>query len=255
MKKIIVFIVFIAFAFGVYYFQNDEGYETMTFRDDFDTFNDAFWYPATWDSPLENKDQVEVSRGLMSLKINKTDQGPYLLSKPITVEKGSRLTIKRRVQLKPTDQPFAGGLALFETQDKGLIPSVLNDGKTSLGDGIVLVEYITQAPKNSTRPGDNTFRVLPRSWQRQATIDFHPEVVAEVFKNNYALVPAKFNQWIEETLVYDSETGRIDYSLGGEHYSVRGPLIKSDKVRIFIHGYGFSSGHEVVMDWIDVKVE
>jgi len=155
MKKIIVVLIFIGFAFGVYYFQNDAGYETFSYRDDFNSFNDDFWYAATWDSDLFDIKQVDVNRGIINLTIEEEDAGPYLVSKPILLEPGATLRIKRRVQLKPTGQAFAGALALLETEDKGIIPSVLNKDGSRMGNGVVLVEYVTQVPEGA-RPCTTT---------------------------------------------------------------------------------------------------
>lgn len=255
MKKMIIVLVFIAFVFGIYYFQNDKGYEPFQYRDDFNDLDKEFWYAAKWNSGYFDVNQVEVNRGVISLKINETDEGPYLLSKPIHVEPGSVLTVKRRVQLKPGTDAFAGGFALLETSDVGVIPSILNDEETQIGNGIVLVEYITEAPRNSKRPGENTFRVLPRTWHIQESITVQPSALEVWFNKNYALVPAKFNQWVEETLTYDSNTGLITYDLDGDRYQVKGPLLKTGKVRLYIHGYGFGLDHEVIMDWLEVKVD
>jgi hypothetical protein len=255
LKKIIIFLGFILFVFGIYYFKNDPGIEAFYYKDDFDSFNDDFWYAGQWQTLLSAEDKININRGLLSLRIDTVDKGPVLISKPIVLKSGSVMTLKRRVQLKPGDRPFSGGLALIETKDNGRIPSVLNDKDSKLGNGIVLVEYITEVQKNSTRPGAFTFRVLPRSWQFQTNTVVLPGFVTSWFTSNYSLVPPIFNEWFEETLTYEADSGQISYEVNGQIYEVQGPKIQTEKVRIYIHGYGFGEGHEVLMDWIEIDVK
>lgn len=255
LKKIIIFMVFILFVFGIYYFKSDSGIETFYYKDDFDSFNDDFWYAGQWKTLLSAEDKIDVNRGLLSLRVDTVDQGPVLISKPIAIKSGSIITLKRRVQLKPGDQAFAGGLALIETNDKGLIPSKLNNQDANLGNGVVLVEYVTEVPKNSTRPGAFTFRVLPRSWHFQSKDIAFPGFLTSWFKSNYSLVPPIFNQWYEETLTYEASSGKITYEINDQIYEVQGPKIGTEKVRIYMHGYGFGEGHEILLDWLEVEVK
>jgi len=150
------------------------------------------------------------------------------------------LTIKRRVKMIYANNHFTGGLALIETKDEGLIPSALNNDNTNLGNGIVLIEYVNSFEDDSKRPGRNVFRILPRSWE---------------FNDNYELVEPIFNEWFEEEIIYDTTEQTITYKLNGKEYLVKSQEMFEERLRIYMHGYGFETGHIVEIDWIEISVD
>lgn len=242
MKKAIVFLVFIAFSFGVYHFTREEEptLPTFEFRDDFETMNRDFWYVGEWNTFYSSYDKAKLLNGILSLEIDEVDKGPILLSKPIDVENGNILTVKRRVKMSYANEHFTGGLALIETGDEGLIPSALNSENANLGNGIVLIEYVHSFETGSNRPGNNVFRILPRTWE----ID-----------SNYELMEPIFDQWFEEELVYNTIEKTITYTVNGQSYQVVSQEMLKERVRVYIHGYGYDIGHVVEIDWIEISVD
>jgi hypothetical protein len=242
LKKIIVFLVFIVFSFGVYHItqDNEDVLPTFQYRDDFDQMNRDFWYVGEWQSYYSSYDKAKLRNGILRLEIDEVDKGPVLLSKPIDVENGNILTIKRRVKMSYANDHFTGGLALLETSDEGLIPSALNSDNSSLGNGIVLIEYVHSYETDSKRPGNNVFRILPRSWE---------------FEDNYELMEPIFDQWFEEELVYDTVAQTITYTVNGKSYQVISQEMLKERIRVYMHGYGYDTGHVVEIDWIEISVE
>lgn len=242
MKKIIVFLVFIVFSFGVYHItqDNEDVLPTFQYRDDFDQMNRDFWYVGEWQSYYSSYDKAKLRNGILRLEIDEIDKGPILLSEPIDVENGNILTIKRRVKMSYANDHFTGGLALLETSDEGLIPSALNSDNSSLGNGIVLIEYVHSYETDSKRPGNNVFRILPRSWE---------------FEDNYELMEPIFDQWFEEELVYDTVAQTITYTVNGKSYQVISQEMLKERIRVYMHGYGYDTGHVVEIDWIEISVE
>jgi len=242
LKKIIVFLVFIVFSFGVYHItqDNEDVLPTFQYRDDFDQMNRDFWYVGEWQSYYSSYDKAKLRNGILRLEIDEIDKGPILLSEPIDVENGNILTIKRRVKMSYANDHFTGGLALLETSDEGLIPSALNSDNSSLGNGIVLIEYVHSYETDSKRPGNNVFRILPRSWE---------------FEDNYELMEPIFDQWFEEELVYDTVAQTITYTVNGKSYQVISQEMLKERIRVYMHGYGYDTGHVVEIDWIEISVE
>lgn len=242
MKKIIVFLVFLIFALGIYFVKDsfDKNFENFYFKDDFDSMNRDFWYAGEWKTLFSAYDKVEINNGKLKLEIKEVDRGPFLLSEPIEVKNGDILTIKRKVRMSYANENFTGGLALFETKDEGLIPSALNSSLTVFGNGVVLVEYVHNYDEKSVRPGSNVFRVLSRGWE---------------VNGNYKLCKPTFGEWFEEELVYNTVTEQIIYRINGEEYYIGSQKMENDKIRVFMHGYGFGIGHTVEMDWIEISVE
>ena len=242
MKKMIIFLVFIAFCFGVYFINNDDDVSLPSFHyvDEFDSLDRDFWYVGEWKSLYSAYDKAKLNNSILKLEIDEVDKGPVLLSKPIEIMNGNVLTIKRRVRMTYANNHFTGGLALIETKDEGLIPSALNNENTNLGNGIVLIEYVNSFEDDSKRPGRNVFRVLPRSWE---------------FDDNYELVEPIFNEWFEEEIIYDTTEKTITYKLNDKVYSVKSQEMFEERIRIYMHGYGFETGHIVEIDWIEISID
>lgn len=242
MKKMIIFLVFIAFCFGVYFTTDDDDVSLPSFHyvDEFDSLDRDFWYVGEWKSLYSAYDKAKLNNSILKLEIDEVDKGPVLLSKPIEIMNGNVLTIKRRVRMTYANNHFTGGLALIETKDEGLIPSALNNENTNLGNGIVLIEYVNSFEDDSKRPGRNVFRVLPRSWE---------------FDDNYELVEPIFNEWFEEEIIYDTTEKTITYKLNDKVYSVKSQEMFEERIRIYMHGYGFETGHIVEIDWIEISID
>lgn len=243
MKKRIIFLAFIALCFGVYFINDkDDGVSLPSFHyvDEFDSLDRDFWYVGEWKSLYSAYDKAKLNNSILKLEIDEVDKGPVLLSKPIEIMNGNVLTIKRRVRMTYANNHFTGGLALIETKDEGLIPSALNNANSNLGNGIVLIEYVNSFEDDSKRPGRNVFRILPRSWE---------------YDDNYELVEPIFNKWFEEEIVYDTTEKTITYKLNDKVYSVKSQEMLEERIRIYMHGYGFETGHIVEIDWIEISID
>ncbi len=242
MRKIVVFIVFILFVFGVYYLRDNvkDNVEDYQFRDEFNSIDRDFWYAGEWKTLFSAYDKVKIENGKAVLKIDEIDRGPFLLSQPIELNNGDILSIKRRVKMRYANENFTGGLALFETHERELIPSALNTPLTILGNGIVLIEYVYNYDEDSERPGSDVFRVLPRNWKSNG---------------NYRLCDSTFNKWFEEELVYNTITEQIIYKVNGNEYIVNSQKMVDDQVRVLMHGYGFGLDHTLEVDWIEINIK
>lgn len=241
MRKLVVFVLFIAFSFGVYFYFGDkeEPLPSFEFKDQFDVLDRDFWYVGEWKTLFSAYDQAKVRNGILKLEIDEVDKGPILLSKPIQVQNGNILSVKRRVKMHYANDHFTGGMAIVETSDEGLIPSALNNKETTLGNGIVLIEYVHTPNVSSLRPGNHVIRVLPRTWQNNS---------------NYRVTDPIFDQWFEEELIYDTNEQTVTYKINGKVYSVTSQEMLNERVRIYIHGYGYDIGHTVEIDWIEISV-
>jgi hypothetical protein len=243
-KRIIVFIVFIAFSFGIYFLnyskEDEETLPTFYYMDEFESLDRDLWYVGEWQTLYSAYDKAKLNNSILKLEIDEVDQGPILLSKPIEIQNGNILTIRRRVRMTYANDHFTGGLALIETKDEGLIPSALNNDNSNLGNGIVLIEYVNSFDETSKRPGNNVFRILPRSWE---------------FEDNYELVEPVFKEWFEEEIVYDTVAQTITYKLNGTVYTVKSQEMIEERLRIYMHGYGFETGHIVEIDWIEISID
>ncbi|GKT33965.1 hypothetical protein ADUPG1_007576, partial [Aduncisulcus paluster] len=67
-------------------------------------------------------------------------------------------------------------------------------------------------------------------------------------ENAYAVLEPTYDDWIEEELVFDTRTNQILYKLGGKEYRVNGMPITRPSIRVFMHAYGWHTGHYMKLD-------
>ncbi len=243
-RRLIVLVLFVAIVSTFYYFQFIEGeaeVASYTFRDDFKGINRDFWYIGEWQTMFTAYDKVTIRNDILTAEVTETDRGPFMLSKPIPVTEGDVITIKRRAKLHYANDNFTGGLAIVQTSDEELKPVVMeNDWGRSIGDGVALVEYVHSYNEDSERPGRDIFRVMGPGWKTE---------------NAYAVLEPTFDDWFEEELVFDTRTNQILYKIGGKEYRVNGEAITRPYIRVFMHAYGWETGHYMKLDWFEIKVE
>ena len=243
-RRLIVLLLFIALVGTFYYFQfvqADPEPETYAFRDDFKGIDRDFWYIGEWQTMFTAYDKVSIKNDILTAEIKETDRGPFLLSKPIPVEEGDVITIRRRVRLHYDNDNFTGGMAIVQTSDDELKPIVLeNNWGRSIGDGVALVEYVHSYDEESERPGRDIFRVMGPAWKSE---------------NAYAVIEPTYDDWIEEELVFDTRTNQILYKVGGKEYRVNGMPITRPSIRVFMHAYGWHTGHSMKLDWFEIEVK
>lgn len=241
MKKILVFLCFFIFVFGIYKVRDkyDSKKDDIFIREEFNDIDRELWYAGEWQTMFSAYDKLNIENGKLSLLIEETDRGPFILSKPINLKNGDVLSIKRRVKMSYSNEHFTGGLALFETSERDVIPSDMNNFFSSLGNGVVLIEYVHNFDYDSNRPGNHIFRILPRTWE---------------IGGNYQLAEPIFDEWFEEELIYNTATEKIIYRINGEEYTVSSQKMSKRRIRILMHGYGFDTGHELEIDWIEISI-
>lgn len=214
----------------------------FSYRDEFNTIDREFWYVGEWQTLFTAYDKVAVKNGILNLEVLDTDRGPFMLSKPIELLKGDVLTVKRRVKIHYTNDNFTGGFAILETEDLNLKPFVPNqsDWSDSLGNGVVLVEHVHNFDEESERPGRDVFRVLTPTWEKN---------------RNYLVVEPIFDDWFEETIRYNTNNNTITYSINDDEYTVRGSKLNFENIRVFMHSYGFYTGHSNKIDWLEISIK
>lgn len=197
------------------------------------------WYVGSWESNDPSYDKVFIEESAINLKTVVTDEGPYILTKPMSInwKKPKIIKITRRVKIIPTDSYFAGGLVFYQTFDNKLIPKFIDENP--FGDSLFQIEYIKNNIENSDRPGKEVFRVLTPTWKTQ---------------NHYILEEPIYNEWFDEEIIYNDKTGQLSYKINDrEPQYVRVPKINKNYFRIRMHGYGHFQGQQCLIS--DFKVQ
>ncbi len=231
-KRVIVLLIFIAFCFLIYKFTlKEKELENYHFRDDFNNLNMDFWYIGDWENLFSCYEDAILDDGVLILKTKEVDKGPILISKPLSVKKDEILNVKRRVKLHYGNDHFTGGFVLFETKNSKLRPY------RPIGNALSLIEYV-RTKEESKRPGGNEiFRVLPRN-----------------FEEDFAIMDPIFNKWFIEEIIYDAGTGDMTYKINNKEYNVKAPSLTDNYIRLYMHAYGYYTGHEMDIDWIEINI-
>lgn len=242
-KGLLVVILFIIIVGGSYYFANVHNKQntSLSYMDEFNYLDREFWYVGEWQTMFKAYNAVDISNDILSVVVNETDRGAFVLSKPIPVKQGDVITIKRRVKMHYANDKFCGGLAIVETSDSALKPMMIDKewGK-SIGNALALVEYVHFYGDNVNRPGNDTFRVMSPNWERSG---------------QYALMDSIFDEWFEEKLVYDSNKNEMTYSYGNEEITLKSIQLNKPYIRVFMHNYGWNTGHVMKIDWVDINID
>jgi len=211
------------------------------FRDDFEAMDRETWFVGEWRTNKPAYEKAVFQEGAVSLKVQETDRGPYLLSEVMEIQEPSIITLKRRALVNYGNNRYTGGMALLQTNGSQFRPPVSEEGADmNFGNGIVLVEYVHNLDPLTRRPGQDGFRVLMPDWQSDG---------------NYKVLPAIFGEWFEETLIYNTRTGQVVYRLNDKEYTLQGFAMSKKFFRVFMHSYGQGVGHSLKMDWFEVNIE
>ncbi len=237
---LIIIIVVAYFGYGFLISNNPSTTSNMidvkNIHDDFENLNKARWYAGEWLTHHPIGDEISIVDGIVSLAVKQNDKAPYLLSQPIEIADYDIIKIKRRVKLHYGSDYFAAGLVVFESDSDRFKPKL--DSALPFGDAVVMVEYAHDFGDNTSRPGEDVIRILAPDWQ---------------VNDNFKLAPIVYDKWFTEELIIDN-SGKITYYIDNEPYQLKGNGINSDYFRLWMHGYGAYTGHNVEIDWIDITL-
>lgn len=206
------------------------------FSDNFDTLNKDNWYVTRifgpngphWQNPVADYDSVSINDGVITLLMDRTDDGPIMYSKPLSVAEGDYIRITRKVFSHPQNNYFNGGLNIFSTDSTELDADI----KTSL----CTIEHLDYTWQGNW----NTFSLNDR-------------------KDSSNWISPIWNQWFDEIFLYDPQTGSASYHVGDDdsgYESVYSSCTPSDGdfLKLRIHAFGWWTGHYEKMDSIEVEI-
>lgn len=243
MRKAFIVVLFVIAGFLFYSIATHETKPANieTYRFDFNEIDKDFWLVSEWETFKRAYDLVKIKDGVLKLSSDTTGIMPYILSKPLELQSKDVLTIKRRVKITHGNDTFSGGMALYQTTDLDLVPE-RTDGSwfTSIGDGIVLLEYSYDLKFATERPGRDVIRFLAADWE---------------YNNNYQLITPVYDEWIDETLIFDMRSNQMIYKLNDKEYKLYSYKLDKSAVRIMMHPFGTGTGNSIDIDYIEVTIE
>jgi hypothetical protein len=165
---------------------------TLIYKDKFNDINKSFWYIVRmygpngpyWKNNVVDYNSVNISNGIITLNMDRTDDGPVMYSKPIPVKKGDIITITRKVYVHPENRYFTGSLSIVSSDNTFSI-----DHNETLAT-IMHYDYSYRGDWNTfiLNDRDNTSNFLEPIW----------------------------NDWFIETLKYNTLTGESIYSINNK---------------------------------------
>ncbi len=210
-------------------------------RDDFNSFDSSFW--TVIDKDGSAMDKVGVTNGILRLSATETDNYPTLISKGIPISMGDQLVITRRTYAHPEHDKFAPGMYVTEEVDNSWNTDRNRQNHILWMFQHLYFNYDVGRYPESTVKGNIGY----------ARLDGFTKVnlVAEA---NYGITRSTLDEWVDETFIYDTVTGDVSITSGGETMSFEGRPLEYDFVRFQMNPGGWYTGQYDEMDWIEFKV-
>lgn len=211
------------------------------FRDDFNDFNSNYW--TVVDKNGLDMNALDVSNGILTLTAKKTDNYPTLISKGIPIEMGDKLIIKRRTYAHPEHDQFAPSAYVTEEDSDSW-----NNDRNRDYNILLFFQHLYFTYDKGRYPES-----LTKGNFGYARLDGFSKV-NELSKENYGITRSTLDEWVDEEFIYDTVSGDVTITSGGETMNFKGRPLEKSYVRFHMVPYGWYTGQYDQMDWIDIKV-
>ncbi|OAQ20922.1 WSC domain-containing protein [Thermosulfurimonas dismutans] len=217
---------------------------TRNFRDDFYRFNPINWETYEWKTLRRLNGASLVYNGILDLLCNRTDQSPFVASKPIPLKEGEVFVLRRRVKAHYANNYFEGGIWFYQTDGSDVrMPKKRAAWLSAFGTGLFQVTYYNYVyEKPGVRqyvPAKHGFVLSGANWRQLG---------------NYGVLQPIWDQWFVEEIVYDPETATVRYRINGQEVTAKAAPLRTPFIRFIMHPYGWYTGHEIQVDWIEWSV-
>lgn len=195
------------------------------------SWNDRFGEGKPYDaSPLR------IDHGDFVLMADKTDQVAAVYSRPIAVPADAVIHIRRRMKVHAASRKFGGALEVF-----GADPGVPSAAKPDFSRRLFGVTY--------------------------QNMDYETDLncIALITGTNYPAGPGKYqggtapsmpgiwDEEFDEELAYDPRTGDVSLTINDlPPLRARGEPLKHPCIKLLMHPYGWGTGHEMLVDYIEI---
>jgi hypothetical protein len=210
-------------------------------RDDFNSFDSSFWTVVDRDGAA--MDKVSVSDGKIKLSATETDNYPTLISKGIPIAMGDKLIIKRRTYAHAEHDKFAPSAYVTEEVDDSW-----NLDRNRANHILLFFQHLYFTYEVGRYPED-----LTKGNFGYARLDSFTKPSA-LAKENYGITRITLDEWVDEEFIYDTVTGDVSITSGGETMNFKGRPLEYSHVRFHMSPYGWYTGQYDQMDWIEFKV-
>ena len=217
----------------------------IRFHDDFDRFDPSKWEVYEWKTLRHLDGAGLVRNGVLDLRCDRTDRSPFVVSKPIPLKKGEIFIFRRRVKVHYANRYFEGGIRFYQTDGSAVrMPANRAAWLSAFGKylfGVNYYNYVYEKPGvRQYVPTRYGFALSGYDWRR---------------RHNYGVLEPIWDRWFEEEIVFDPGAGTVTYRIDGRVVGVHSIPFSGPYLSFVMHSYGWYTGHDVQVDWVDWSVQ
>lgn len=239
-RKILTLMLTVIMILGMTIVYAEDGIK-FHYKDDFNDFNSNFWTVVDKNGPV--LEAMDITDGIITITARKTDNYPTLISKGIPIEMGDQLVIKRRTYAHSEHTYFAPSAYVTEEMDTSWNMDPNRDKNSLFYFQHLNFTYAKGRYPEALTKGNFGFARLDNFTK-----------VNELAAENYGITRSTLDEWVDEEFIYDTVTGDVTITSGGETMNFKGRPLEYSHVRFQMTPYGWYTGQYDQMDWIDIKV-
>lgn len=200
---------------------------------------DRDWMVSKYVTLEANPMGVYFENGTIRLVAEETDRVPILSSTPYAIEDAKYITVNAKMKAHFANDKFTGALGLFFTDNPEKMVELNPDSwPANFGRRLVNIEYVNYVYSSSKRIVDKGFVFYTSS--------------AENGSQAQAFEDVEFDQWFMQQFVINLETGEVTCTIDDMTLNGMIDIPEEGYLRIWVHPYGWNTGHEIEIDSLDV---
>lgn len=211
----------------------------MEYKENFDEDTSDDWLLSKYVTLEPSPQGVYFEDGTIRLVAEETDRAPILSSTPHAIDDAKYITVNAKLKTNYANEYYTGAMGIFFTDSPDMAVEVNADSwSSSFGRRPVQIEYVNYDYDSSRRIIDNGFILYTASDEHGSNIQ--------------AFESGVFDEWFTQQFVINMETGEVTCTINDETLTSMIDIPEESYLRIWIHPYGWFTGHEVVIDSIDI---
>lgn len=173
------------------------------------------------------------------LVAEETDRVPIMSSTPYLIDGAKYITINARLKTSFANEYYTGAIGIFFTNSPDKEVKLNEESwSSSFGRRPIQVEYVNYFYDSSKRIIENGF-IMYTSNEKEGS-------------NVQAFESGVFDEWFDQQFIINMETGEVTCTINDEILTSVIDIPEESYLRIWIHPYGWFTGHEVSIDSIDI---
>lgn len=182
---------------------------------------------------------VYFENGTIKLVAEEIDRVPILSSTPYEIGDAKYITIIAKIKTNFANEYYTGAMGIFFTDSQDVeVEANVDSWASNFGRRPIQTEYVNYFYDGSKRIIDNGFIFYTSS--------------VEYGSNIQAFESGVFDEWFTQQFVINMETGEVTCAIDDETLISMIDIPDESYLRIWIHPYGWYTGHEIIIDSIDI---